>query len=41
MKIYNQLRQDKIMKVIKDSITVTEKKVTLDEFKKIAEEHRH
>jgi trigger factor len=41
MKIYNQLRQDKIMKVIKDSITVTEKKVTLDEFKKVAEEHRH
>jgi len=41
MKIYNQLRQDKIMKVIKDSITITEKKVTLDEFKKIAAGHRH
>jgi trigger factor len=41
MKIYNQLREEKIMKVIKDSITIDEKKVTLDEFKKIAEAHRH
>jgi trigger factor len=41
MKIYNQLREEKIMKVIKDSITIDEKKVTLDEFKKIAESHRH
>jgi len=41
MKIYNQLRQEKIMKVIKESITVSEKKVTLEEFKKLAEEHRH
>jgi len=41
MKIYNQLREEKIMKVIKESITIDEKKVTLDEFKKIAESHRH
>ena len=41
MKIYNQLRQEKLMKVIKESITVDEKKVTLEEFKKLAEEHRH
>jgi trigger factor len=41
MKIYNQLRQGKIMKVIKESITVTDEKVTLDEFKKLAEQHRH
>lgn len=41
MKIYNQLRQEKLMKVIKESITVNEKKVTLEEFKKLAEEHRH
>lgn len=41
MKIYNQLRQEKIMKVIKENITVTDKKVTLDEFKKLAEQHRH
>jgi len=41
MKIYNQLRQEKLMKVIKESITVEEKKVTLEEFKKLAEQHRH
>jgi len=41
MKIYNQLRQEKIMKVIKEGITVTEKKVSLDEFKKIVAEHQH
>ncbi len=41
MKIYNQLRQEKLMKVIKESITITEKKVTLEEFKKITEAHRH
>lgn len=41
MKIYNQLRHDRIMKVIKDSITLTEKKVSLDEFKKIAASHQH
>jgi trigger factor len=41
MKIYNQLRQEKLMKVIKESITVDEKKVTLEQFKKLAEEHRH
>ena len=41
MKIYNQLRQERIMKVIKDSITVNEKKVSLEEFKKIAASHQH
>jgi len=41
MKIYNQLRQEKLMKVIKESITVDEKNVTLEEFKKLAEAHRH
>ncbi len=41
MKIYNQLRQEKLMKVIKESITIEEKKVTLEEFKKLAEQHRH
>jgi FKBP-type peptidyl-prolyl cis-trans isomerase (trigger factor) len=41
MKLYNQLRQDKIMKVIKENITINEKPVTLDEFKKIAAEHNH
>ncbi len=41
MKIYNQLRHERILKVIKDSITITEKKVSLDEFKKIAASHQH
>lgn len=41
MKIYNQLRHEKILKVIKENITVTEKPVSLEEFKKHAETHRH
>jgi trigger factor len=41
MKLYNQLRHDKIMKHIKENITVTEKKVSVDEFKKIVAEHQH
>ncbi|MCU0358634.1 MAG: trigger factor [Cyclobacteriaceae bacterium] len=41
MRLYNQLRHDKILKHIKANITVQEKKVSLDEFKKIVEEHRH
>ena len=41
MKLYNQLRAEKIMKLIREKITVEEKKVSVDEFKKIVEEHRH
>jgi trigger factor len=41
MRLYNQLRHDKIMQHIKANITVSEKKVSLDEFKKIVEEHKH
>ncbi len=41
MRTYNQLRNDKIMGVIKENITITEKKVSLDEFKKMAESHKH
>jgi trigger factor len=41
MRIYNQLRQDKIMKVVKENITITEKRVSLEEFKKIAASHNH
>jgi trigger factor len=41
MKLYNQLRHEKIMKLIRESITVTEKKVSLDEFKKLVESHQH
>jgi trigger factor len=41
MRVYNQLRHEKIMMAVKEKITVTEKSVTLDEFKKIAESHAH
>jgi trigger factor len=41
MRIYNQLRHEKIMKVVKEAITINEKKVTLEEFKKIAASHQH
>ncbi|MBL7847561.1 MAG: trigger factor [Cyclobacteriaceae bacterium] len=41
MRVYNQLRHEKIMAIAKEKITVTGKKVTLDEFKKAAEAHAH
>jgi trigger factor len=41
MKLYNQLRAEKILKYIREKITVQEKKVTVEEFKKIVEEHKH
>ena len=41
MKLYNQLRSEKILKYIRENITVQEKKVSVDEFKKIVEEHKH
>lgn len=41
MKLYNQLRAEKILKHIRENITLQEKKVTVDEFKKIVEEHKH
>jgi len=41
MKLYNQLRNERIMKHIKENISVNEKKVSVEEFKKIVEEHRH
>jgi trigger factor len=41
MKLYDQLRQEKIIKVIKETISIDEKKVSLDDFKKIAEKHNH
>jgi trigger factor len=40
-RLYNQLKHDKIMKLVKEKITVEEKGVTVDEFKKIVEEHKH
>lgn len=41
MRLYNQLRSEKIMKHIKGNITIEEKNVSVDEFKKIVEEHKH
>lgn len=41
MRLYNQLRNEKIMKHIKANITLSEKRVSVDEFKKMVEEHRH
>lgn len=41
MKLYQQLRNEKILNHIKQNITVTEKKVSVEEFKKIVEEHKH
>ena len=41
MNLYNQLRSEKIMSAIRGAITLTEKKVSLEEFKKVAAEHQH
>ncbi len=41
MRTYNQLRNEKIMAIITNNITITEKKVSLDEFKKLVESHKH
>ncbi len=41
MRLYNQIRQEKIMTVVREKITLSEKKVSLDEFKKLAEAHAH
>lgn len=41
MRLYNQLRSEKIMKVIRENITVTEKKVSLEEFEKLVAAHKH
>ena len=41
MKLYNQLRAEKILKHIRENITVQENKVTVDEFKKIVADHTH
>jgi trigger factor len=41
MRLYNQLRTDKIMKHIRENITIEEQPVSVDEFKKIVAEHKH
>ncbi len=40
-KLYTQLRSEKILALLKQTITLIEKKVSVDEFKKIIEEHKH
>jgi trigger factor len=41
MRLYNQLKNEKILAHIKGLITIDEKKVSVDEFKKVVEEHKH
>jgi len=41
MRLYNQLRHEKILASVKEKITITEKQVTLDEFKKVVDVHAH
>jgi trigger factor len=41
MRLYNQLRTEKIMKYVRENITIEEKVVSVDEFKKIVAEHKH
>ena len=41
MRLYNQLKNEKVLAFIKEKITVQDKQVTVDEFKKIVEEHKH
>ena len=37
MKVHNELREDKIMDLVKSKVSLTEKTVNLDEFKKVVE----
>jgi trigger factor len=41
MRLYNQLRNERIIKTIREQITIQDKKVSLDGFKKIVSEHKH
>jgi trigger factor len=41
MRLYNQLRNERILKHIRENITVVDKTVSLEEFKKIVREHQH
>jgi trigger factor len=41
MRLYNQLKNEKLMAFIKEKITLEDKQVTVDEFKKIVGEHKH
>ena len=41
MKFYNQLRAEKILRLFREKITVQEKKVSVEEFKKLVQDHKH
>jgi trigger factor len=41
MRLYTQIRNEKILKHIRENVSVVEKSVSLDEFKKIVQEHKH
>ena len=41
MRLYNQLKHEKILKFIRGKISLHETKVTVDEFRKLVEEHKH
>ena len=41
MRLYNQLRGEKILKHVREKITIEEKKVSVEDFKKIVAEHKH
>lgn len=41
MRLYNQLRQERIMAAVKEKVTINDKQISLDEFKKLVSGHRH
>ncbi len=41
MRLYNQLRTSKILSIIREGITINEKSVSLEEFRKLVAEHNH
>jgi trigger factor len=41
MRLYNQLKNEKIVRAIKNAATITEKKISLEEFEKIVKTHNH
>lgn len=41
MRLYNQIRNERVFTIIKEKISIVEKKVDLEEFRKIVETHTH